>query len=166
MEFTRIIEKQKEVIEAVRARNIGSGFEVESWEELENLTFAFHVELMELANEVGFFKHWKQSHEPDRATVLEELVDCFAFLMHVAIIKGYVNMFKGIHADEFMVENADLMSLFFELKRNNLESSGQTIQALYHLVLLTAKLGFTDVELEQAYMDKSEKNIKRQKEGY
>ena len=56
MEFTRIIEKQKEVIEAVRARNIGSGFEVESWEELENLTFAFHVELMELANEVGFFK--------------------------------------------------------------------------------------------------------------
>lgn len=166
MDFKRIIEKQKEVIEVVRERNAGSDHEVESWEELENLTFAFHVELMELANELGFFKHWKQSHEPDHSKVLEELVDCFAFLFHVAIIKRYDKFLKETHADVFAVANMDIMSIFFELKRNNLESSGQSGAALYLLTVLAHKLGFTEEELEQAYIAKSDKNIKRQKEGY
>ena len=166
MEFSRIIEKQKEVIDAVRERNYGTAHEVESWQELENLTFAFHSELMELANEVAFFKHWKQGHEIKRERVLEELVDCFAFLFHISIMKNYVPMVMQAKAEEFYVENLDLMSLFTAIRKSDLSTSSEVSVVLNLLLVISAKLGFSEETLENAYISKSDKNIKRQKEGY
>ena len=51
------------------------GHDLQSYHSIESRIFAFHTEVHELANEVGFFKYWKESHVQNRERILEELVD-------------------------------------------------------------------------------------------
>ena len=46
---------------------------------------AYNVEMYEFINAVGIWKWWKHSHVVDRARVLDELADCFAFYLSAAL---------------------------------------------------------------------------------
>lgn len=46
---------------------------------------AYNVEMYEFINAVGVWKWWKHSHVVDRARILDELADCFAFYLSAAL---------------------------------------------------------------------------------
>lgn len=167
IEIKPLAEKQAKLDKLIeeRVQKYNPQFRLDSVETVDKIKFAFKVELSELANEVGFFKYWKQSHEMDREKVLEEWADCLHFLLSVSNLKRWIpfipTMEFGTEIEFFHVDG-----LFYELLQNPLDSSGQAVQAFLSLFALGLKLGYTEEELIQAYYGKYAKNIARQKEGY
>lgn len=157
---------QKEVDQLIEEK-MGGSLVLTDYLSVEHRTFAFQCELMELANEIGFFKDWKHSHEVDRHKALEELADCFAFAFSIGLTKNYDNLVKELDVSnsEFM-KDYPYLDIFVNLRQNELSTIGQYRLALEMLVAIGLKLGATVDEICEWYEAKSNKNIQRQKEGY
>jgi dimeric dUTPase (all-alpha-NTP-PPase superfamily) len=132
-------------------------------EHVDKRVTAFHVELGELANEIGFFKYWKTSHFMDKAKTIEELADCIAFILSVGISRKYT-FIKEINPMEW--KRVPLGQLFRYLFRSELHSAGDWKQAFEQLICIGLKLGFSSGEILAAYYLKSNTNIERQKQNY
>ena len=62
MNVEQLFELQQQVDNKI-AENMPEDWEgFGDWKSLHNRNFAYRVEVMELANEIGFFKEWKHSH--------------------------------------------------------------------------------------------------------
>lgn len=132
---------------------------------MEKRRYAFHIELGELANEVGFFKYWKRSHEMNREKTLEEFVDCIHFLSSIGISYKWNKFIKEIEAVSFW-EECPIEELFYLLRENKMDSSGQYKQAFMILLGIGKKLGFTDGEIVVAYLEKNKVNHDRLARNY
>lgn len=135
----------------------------------KNAKLALLVELGELANEVQCFKYWKQHKEIDREKVLEEFADCLHFALSIE------NHLEQI--DKRVVENLDkIIEKLDENKELDKEINTAFLIAyenttlgdnvLLSIVDLGRCLNITIDEMEQAYLKKYEKNIRRQQDGY
>ncbi len=166
MNLEKWYEKQREVDGLIAEKQ--GGIEVLSdYRSVAHRTFAFQCELMELANEIGFFKDWKHSHEIDLDKALEELSDNLAFVLSVGITKGYDRIIKEV--DPFPLwEEYSYLDLFQMLRQNELGTVGNYQLALSLLLGIGLKLDKkVNVTIINAwYMYKADKNITRQKEGY
>jgi len=139
---------------------------------LEMRKIAFKVELGELANEIGSFKYWKESHVIDKTLVLDEWADCLAFLLSITnqtMITGDIE-FYPVGKTSTMTDNEVgywINDNIVKLLMNKLDyyngGLNGAFKTLYEIGLLC---GYTIEEMEDAYKKKSEVNIQRAKEGY
>ncbi|MER2006300.1 MAG: dUTP diphosphatase [Psychrobacillus sp.] len=156
--------KQKEVDSLIEEK-MGGTLVLTDYLSVEHRTFAFQCELMELANEIGFFKDWKHSHTIKMDKAMEELADCIAFAVSVGLTKGYDKVIKEIKPFE-MWEDYPYLDLFIILRQNELSNVGQYQMALGMLLGIGLKLGATLDRIEDSYLYKAEKNIQRQQNNY
>lgn len=129
---------------------------------------ALLVELGELANETRCFKFWSLKPASAKEVILEEFVDGIHFILSLGIEAGFTEQIS-IRDEPYQSES--LTEQFLELYRiievfrstRSLEDYQALFQASLHLAKL---LGFSAVEIEQAYIQKNEVNYERQKQGY
>lgn len=161
MNLEILYKKQKEVDNKIAEK----GVNLDHYLNLEHRIFAFQCELMELANEIGFFKDWKHSHEINHDTAIKELADCLAFALSIGITKGYDKLVKEIEGYEGLTE-FPYLDLFNNLRNNDLNTIGSYKMALIMLIAIGLKLGFSSEGVIDHYIAKSNINIQRQEEGY
>lgn len=127
---------------------------------------AFHVELSELANEIGFFKYWKTSHKLNDERVKDEWADCLAFLNSLVVTYGFENDLKDIDKIRYKVSLDKPEYYYKKLMFNKLYDFVDIECAYKDLFKLGLTLGYSLEDLFTAYDIKSAVNIIRAKEGY
>lgn len=162
MSIEELCKLQKDLDDAI-TKNLGMEDEFNSVEVVDKRVFALKVELGELANEVGFFKYWKQSHVMDREKILEEHADVQHFLLSVGNSRKY-DFIKEIHPERWM--KVPLEYLFIYLMESNYDSSGKWMNAFEQLICIGLKLGFTEADMIQSYRAKNKINYQRIAEKY
>ena len=154
MELAALYEKQVALDNLVQSRlkKIDPAFKMDDVNVVDKRIFAFKVELAELANEVGFFKYWKQSHKKDRNMILEEWADCLHFLLSIGISRGYDVHVKDVSSSVKPIEHLETATfLFYNLISMNIASSVDYAVALNLLLTIGNSLGFTEEQLVSAY---------------
>lgn len=131
---------------------------------------ALQTEMAELANETRCFKYWSLKAPSAREVILEEYVDVIHFVLSIGLALGYqdklqVSSFMGEKEEQELVPlfllNVERTTTFYK------EQSLEQYQQLFEAVLqLGEALGFTQQEIERAYLDKNKQNHQRQAEGY
>ena len=145
---------------------------------LDKTILALLVEVGELANATRCFKHWSTKGPESKERLLDELADIWHFYLSIG------NQI-GIKLDKQLIyENSNVWETLDEGKTDNfitlylmISFIADDIYGLYNrdeyyiklgtfLMGVGEVLGFTDEEVEQAYMKKHEENYRRQREGY
>ena len=128
---------------------------------------ALFVELAELANETRSFKFWSAKGPSDDEVILEEFVDSIHFLLSLGIAQGFDKM---THWPEGEV-TGNLTQLFLKtteaISHFLAELSIESYENVWvHYGAIASQLGFTYIQIFEAYIMKNEENYRRQKEGY
>lgn len=165
MNLEKLYELQAGFDATVKENVKATGYDTDSVYCYDHRLFAFHCELMELANEIRFFKFWKQDKKVDMAAVLEEGVDCVHFLLSIGLMKGYQRTVKTIQPFALW-EDYSVESIFEELRRNNLDTVGRWQLAFEMLIGVLYKMGMNLDDIYNGYLRKNDINIQRQEEGY
>ena len=129
---------------------------------------ALLVELSELANETRCFKFWSTKGPSADDVILEEYVDSIHFLLSLGIEKGFDGLEKWPAGEN---EEQNLTKVFIQTGKSIytfLDSltyeDYQDIWVQYGVI--ANRLGFTEDQIIQAYIDKNEENYARQRNGY
>jgi len=134
---------------------------------LNDRKIAFKVELSELANEIGFFKYWKQSHVKNHERIKDEWADCLAILLSIVISMNFEK--ELIHyssLNDIKPDHKNNNYMFNELNFNKMYDLVDITTCLYYLYKIGLNNGYTMEELNEAYIIKTSVNIIRAKEGY
>lgn len=138
--------------------------EFSSVENIDKRVFALKVEIAEFANEVGWFKYWKQSHVMKQDKVLEELADVMHFFLSVAISRRYHTFIPEVDPQQW--SKVPLEHLFRYIMQNTYSSSGQWKNGFEQLMMIGIKLGFEPEQMILAYYLKNQENVERQVRNY
>lgn len=142
----------------------------------DNKVAALVVELAEFANEARFFKYWSEDLEP-RTTALEEYVDGVHFFLSVAIDMGWE---KELRIPESRLLEIEIRGFaggltrafnqtIFNLMRSQFEKHGEEkFHSAWFLFMAIGLVGygFSEEEVEAAYMEKNLINHERQNTNY
>lgn len=154
-----------------------TGKEIDKEQLLEETVLALLVELGELANATRCFKHWSTKGPESKERILEELSDVWHFYLSIGNQIGR-NAREEISISpeeyEYLVGGNTEAEIIFLAIYNRISELGITEPIQSHLYAIAGKdiyvlgrfLGFTDEEVEEAYLKKHKKNYKRQEEGY
>jgi dimeric dUTPase (all-alpha-NTP-PPase superfamily) len=164
MDLSELYRLQHE-LDATIAKNVKEGYNVHSHYAVDHIRYAFHTEMAELANEVGFFKFWKNSHTIDRGKTLEELVDCIHFLLKLGLMKGYERTVKKVEPYYFW-EDTIIDEFFYLIQDNVLDSVYHYDIAFACILAIARKLDYTESDVIHAYKLKNRKNFERQANNY
>lgn len=165
MNIEKLYRAQNVLDTGVSERIKKTGYETNSHYCFDDRVFAFHCELMEFANEIGFFKFWKLGHKRDDLRMLDEGVDCVHFLLSIGNMKGYHKSTREI--EPFMLwEDYSLGDMFRLLRVNNLDNVAQWTRAFELVLGILRKIGFSEDEILKQYDIKNEVNLQRQTDGY
>jgi dimeric dUTPase (all-alpha-NTP-PPase superfamily) len=124
---------------------------------------AYKTELGELANELSFFKYWKQNHVVDDEKVLEEYVDGIHFLLSIGLTRQWDIRFERV-GTEYWGETLD--TLFIEIFDSPFCSCGEFKKVFSKFYAIGHLLGYTNEIIIDAYKRKNRKNHQRQVDGY
>lgn len=164
MNLVNFYELQRVLDERV-AERVKGAYDTTSHYSIDDRIYAFHTEVHELANEIGFFKFWKLGHSQDPQRILDELVDCIHFLLSIGLAKGYNSVVK--HVEPFILwEDYSMYDLFTLLRENNVGNVGHYQRSFSLILGIGEKLGYTEDQIEEAYLSKNKTNHDRQSEGY
>ncbi len=128
---------------------------------------ALLVELGELANETRCFKFWSLKPASDKSVILEEFVDGIHFILSLGLEAGF-----RIQGDQLTTtqENSiteQFLKIYGTIHAFRANKTAQLYDELFKAYLaLAVMLGFTEKEIEQAYIEKNEVNYERQQNGY
>jgi dimeric dUTPase (all-alpha-NTP-PPase superfamily) len=161
MNIEKLVQAQAELDDYV-SKNLG--INIHEQEYVDKRVFALKVELAELANEVAFFKYWKQSHIVDRQATIEEWADVCHFFLSVGNSRNYTTFVKELNYSQW--HKVPMEYLFQYIMKSGIDSSGQWKSNFEQLFQIGIQLGFSLEELEKAYYEKREKNIARQQNNY
>lgn len=130
---------------------------------------ALQVEVGELANETRCFKFWSLKKPSEASIILEEYVDCLHFILSIGLETNFQNI--GLNESLNFKDNADITSMFLDLNEKintfaKYKSEKSYIDLFEKFILLGNALGFSNKDVEKAYLSKNEINHKRQDEGY
>jgi dimeric dUTPase (all-alpha-NTP-PPase superfamily) len=154
-------ELQREVDELI-SEKIDESFD----DTINDRKIAFHVELCELANEVGFFKYWKLSHVRSHDKIKDEWADCLAFLNSISLSMDIDSeLIDDLIGIDF-TKGVNIEFHFQKLMFNKLYDYVDIESAYKDLFRLGCRMGFSISELFEAYRLKTNENIRRAKEGY
>lgn len=155
----------------VKGKNLGEPYDIKF---LEKRKLALLVEIGELANSTRCFKYWSNKEPEPKEVILEEAADCLHFTLSLIILDDKLDAKILQDIDKFCFVSEKWLktgrrSLKTEKIFNNLfelASKNEWVKVLTTLLGLIVVLGYTEDELEQAYLEKHKKNHKRQEEGY
>jgi dimeric dUTPase (all-alpha-NTP-PPase superfamily) len=154
--------KEQEELDQFIAKNLD--ININHVDYVDDRVTALKVEMAEFANEVGFFKYWKQSHVMDLERTLEEWADVAHFFLSVGISRNYHTFVRELNYKQW--HKVPLKHLFNYIMESRIESAGQWKNNFEQLVQIGVKLGFTIEQMELAYYLKKQKNIERQMNKY
>ena len=155
-----------------------------SWREY---ILAYNCELYEALNAIGTWKWWKHSHVIEKDRVLDEVADCFAF-----ILSAFLSLEPETRLNlmiNFASRYVDFKHQFLDDYKDNLDQlvrdlivfigTASELQGDEHLtsldsfalLLIIAEIALRDENVDwddfiYYYKRKSKVNIKRQKENY
>ena len=160
MNLNSLFEKQKELDKYIYKKNNVTAKEV-----FERKIVALLVELGELANELKFFKYWKENINIDRQRAIEEYIDVIHFAIGLAVD-------LGINEHEYIeTQPQDLNKLFIGI--TNLATVLSTSREKEHaktliniVIALGYQLGLTEETVLAAYDEKNAINYERQNSNY
>lgn len=165
MKIIEIITLQAHLDEVIAENIKDTGYDMNSHYAYDHQVFAFHCEVMELANEIKFFKYWKKDKKLNMAKVLDEGVDCIHFLLSIGLKKKYHNSIKDI--EPFMLwEDYEMEDMFKELRRNDIDTVGRWKLAFELILGIMLKAGLNEIDIIRGYYRKNEVNLQRQEDGY
>ncbi|MEI3613758.1 dUTP diphosphatase [Pseudogracilibacillus sp. SO30301A] len=132
----------------------------------EERFLALLVELGELANETRCFKFWSMKDKSDTSVILEEYVDNIHFLLSIGLYKGYE--FSQI---EFSITHSNETKQFNHVFKSCIQFYNDQTEENYSKMFkdylqLANLLGFSEIEIQEAYHKKNEVNYERQEKGY
>lgn len=139
---------------------------------LNNTVLALQVEIAELANATRCFKHWSTKEPESKERLLDELADILHFYLSVGNQIGFKmgNMFEYYSIKAIMNDISEDKTYSFVrlmVTANKIIDNLEYYTVFGHrLLTLGELLGFTDEEVEQAYLNKHKENYRRQREGY
>ena len=160
MNLNTLFKKQKELDEYIYERNNVTAEEV-----FERKIVALLVELGELANELQFFKYWKENTNIDRQRAIEEYIDVIHFAIGLAVD-------LGVDEHEYIeTQPQDLSKLFIGIANLatvlSLSKSKEHAKSLLNNVItLGYQLGLTEETVLVAYDEKNAINYERQNSNY
>ncbi|MBC8588068.1 dUTP diphosphatase [Paratissierella segnis] len=152
----------------IKIRNIAMSDE----ELLDKTILALLVEVGELANATRCFKHWSTKGPESKERLLDELADVLHFYLSIGNQLDIYYINDEIREYEKIRDMTNTFkSLYYWIsKLNNTDIKNVNSHAYYNIgigiKILTHLLGFTDEEVEQAYLKKHEENYRRQRDGY
>lgn len=140
-----------------------------------NLKAALLAKMGQLAEELGWFKHWKMVQVVNVVNAEKEFADCISFVLAIAnvsqVILGqeeldnsisYFNALKGAYQKVSKQAPSHIIDLFKEVQDVN--GSGQVRSLLYHFVGFgIISLDLSPQEIEKAYFGRIKTNIEQQK---
>ncbi|MCA1036477.1 dUTP diphosphatase [Bacillus infantis] len=128
---------------------------------------ALLVELGELANETRCFKFWSQKPASEPAVILEEFVDGVHFILSLGIECGFGES-AAIEPQEkgesLSHQFLNLYHLIDTFKASRTLEDFNVLVGAY--ISLAEMLGFSEEQIERAYVEKNEVNYERQRQGY
>jgi dimeric dUTPase (all-alpha-NTP-PPase superfamily) len=152
---------------------------------LPHKLLALQVELCELANETRCFKYWSQKPSAPQEKVLEEYVDALHFVLGLGLDLGFREVpipARSSNQDRATIADgtpatpsataqealtAQFQTLLADCAVLAAERTPEAFAALFaDLLQLGAMLGFSDPQIESAYLEKNKVNHLRQNQGY
>ncbi|HLR08365.1 MAG TPA: dUTP diphosphatase [Bacillota bacterium] len=127
---------------------------------------ALLTELGELANETRCFKFWSTKERSEQAVILEEYVDGIHFILSLGLDKGY-----GFTKEDIPHPNLSEIEQFHAVFAASVAFKNEPTEANYKNMFISylqlgKLLGFSEGDIQRAYMEKNAKNYQRQNEGY
>ncbi|WP_373893019.1 dUTP diphosphatase [Virgibacillus sp. CBA3643] len=127
---------------------------------------ALLVELGELANETRCFKFWSTKPRNEKNVILEEYVDGTHFILSLGIDKGY--QYEGKELGLTVLNETEQFNHVFEacivFKQD--PTKANYVRLFESYLQLGELLGFTEADIQDAYLKKNEVNYVRQDQGY
>lgn len=138
-----------------------------SKEILPEMFLAFKVELAEMANETRCFKVWSNKPPSDNSIIIEEYADGLHFALSLGNRLGYNDKLKG----GLIWSGGSLVDTFNDCYMAFADFEGEPTLGNYENFLASflyiyKQIGFTWLEVEQAYFEKNKINHERQANGY
>ena len=160
MNLNPLFQKQAELDKYIYSQNNVTAKEV-----FEKKIVALLVELGELANELQFFKYWKENINIDRQRAIEEYIDVIHFTIGLAVDLG-IDEYKYIET-----QPKDLSKLFIGITNLatviSISKDKEQVKSLINNVIaLGYQLGLTEEIVLSEYDKKNEINYARQEHGY
>ena len=127
---------------------------------------ALQVEVSELANETRCFKFWSTKKSSSNDVILEEYVDCLHFILSLGLEKNFQDITLDI--TNVTCELSDqFLYLYVNIANFIISASINDYLILFNTFLsLGQSLGFTENDIENAYLYKNKINHERQDNGY
>ncbi|WP_449355634.1 dUTP diphosphatase [Virgibacillus natechei] len=127
---------------------------------------ALLVELGELANETRCFKFWSTKPRNEKNVILEEYVDGTHFILSLGIEKGH--QYEGKELGLTVLNETEQFNHVFEacivFKQD--PTKANYVRLFESYLQLGELLGFTEADIQDAYLKKNEVNYVRQDQGY
>ncbi len=128
---------------------------------------ALLVEIGELANETRSFKFWSKKGASAKEVILEEYVDGIHFILSLGLEIGL----QEIELDEKHADAKELNEQFLLVYKAVTDFREERSVTHYftlfnHYLTLGEVLGFSSMEVFDAYLEKNKVNYERQEEGY
>lgn len=164
MDYKKLSEMQKKLRKDIMDHHPEIKNDVERF---DKLILALNVEVSEIANEVRCFKFWSLKPPSSKAIIIEEFVDALHFVLELGIeLNEEIGSIYYLNSD-IQTITEKFNELYECVSRLNRYRNTSTYQMLVsELFTLGMALGFTDEDIEAAYLKKNEINHNRQEEGY
>lgn len=137
---------------------------------LDKKILALQVELGELAQEVqDEWKFWKLDFKRNTKKILEEYVDCLHFVLSIGL--EHQEYLEPIEYQDYIKENDNITEQFHQVFKSVSDYEWYRDETNYYemacqVLGLGEMLGFTEEQIEQAYLEKNKINHERQNTGY
>lgn len=164
MNLEKLFELQNKLNQRIRAEH-----KLKDENLIQEQILALEVELGELANETRCFKYWSHKPPAPQSVILEEYVDGLHFILSLGLEMNFnnsgLNLVTTLENENNLIQQFQLV--YDQITEFNHSKSFESYENLFvDFLQLGRKLGFEEVEVEQAYLDKNKVNHKRQDEGY
>jgi len=145
---------------------------IETQHHLEGVTvfnkkiLSLQVELGELANETRCFKFWSTKEPSSKDVILEEYVDCLHFILSLGIEKNYQDINLNVK-DSICELSEQFLDLYITISTFITSPSiDNYLNIFQNFLSLGQSLGFSQEDIENAYLYKNKINHERQDNGY
>ncbi|WP_249870912.1 dUTP diphosphatase [Oceanobacillus saliphilus] len=162
MNWNRLFEMQKQLDTYIEKNHDLSKTDV-----FQEKYLALLVELGELANETRCFKFWSTKPRSEKSIILEEYVDVIHFILSLGLEKGFSYETTRDTATAAVTETEQFNEVFEAAATYKNNTTSSNYNTLFMKTLQLAEiLGFTEEDIQHAYMKKNEINYERQNQGY